>query len=278
MERACPGAREMAHHPGATRTLRNRSAVRSSARQSRRKILDCLHRLYAVRDVARFPQELMSAAEELVPCFNISFDSVNLQTGEATNMFDRPISVLHGEFLARWQSFCHEHPGIAFLKNGGQASVFSITDFITQREFRKTGFYQEFFHPISGTHQLGIILPVPGFVVGMALNRDADFGVYERELMEDLQPHFAQAYQHAQIFTSLQARPETNYEAWRRRGLTLREAQVLEWVAEGKRNAEIATILSIRTRTVGKHVENIFAKLGVETRAAAAAEARRLQS
>jgi DNA-binding CsgD family transcriptional regulator len=53
-------------------------------------------------------------------------------------------------------------------------------------------------------------------------------------------------------------------------GLTRREAEVLAWVREGKTNAEIGIILGTRPRTVAKHLEHIFAKLGVETRIAAA--------
>jgi DNA-binding CsgD family transcriptional regulator len=53
-------------------------------------------------------------------------------------------------------------------------------------------------------------------------------------------------------------------------GLTRREAEVLAWVREGKANAEIGTILGARPRTVAKHLERIFLKLGVETRTAAA--------
>jgi DNA-binding CsgD family transcriptional regulator len=55
--------------------------------------------------------------------------------------------------------------------------------------------------------------------------------------------------------------------------LSPREAQVLAWVAEGKTNGEIAVILDARPRTVAKHLERIFRKLGVETRTAAAAVA-----
>ena len=54
-------------------------------------------------------------------------------------------------------------------------------------------------------------------------------------------------------------------------GLTWREAEVLSWVAQGKTNVEIAAILSISPRTVQKHLERIFVKLGVENRTAAAA-------
>jgi DNA-binding CsgD family transcriptional regulator len=53
-------------------------------------------------------------------------------------------------------------------------------------------------------------------------------------------------------------------------GLTYREAEVLAWVARGKTNEEIGKILSVRPRTVGKHLENIYQKLGVENRTAAA--------
>ena len=52
-------------------------------------------------------------------------------------------------------------------------------------------------------------------------------------------------------------------------GLTERESEVLHWLAEGKSNPEIGIILCASPRTIGKHVEHIFQKLGVETRTAA---------
>lgn len=53
--------------------------------------------------------------------------------------------------------------------------------------------------------------------------------------------------------------------------LTQREKEVLTWVARGKTNEDIGLILHISHRTVQKHLEHVFAKLGVETRTAAAA-------
>lgn len=52
-------------------------------------------------------------------------------------------------------------------------------------------------------------------------------------------------------------------------GLSPRENEVLSWVARGKSNAEIAIILGISPSTAGRHLENIFPKLGVENRYAA---------
>ncbi len=58
--------------------------------------------------------------------------------------------------------------------------------------------------------------------------------------------------------------------------LTSRESEVLLWISRGKSNREIGEILSISPRTVNKHLEQVFVKLGVENRAAAAARAVRL--
>ena len=57
--------------------------------------------------------------------------------------------------------------------------------------------------------------------------------------------------------------------------LTLRESEVLLWISRGKANREIGEILAISPRTVNKHLEQIFVKLGVENRASAAARAVR---
>ena len=53
--------------------------------------------------------------------------------------------------------------------------------------------------------------------------------------------------------------------------LTQRETEVLIWVARGKTNKDIADILGLSPRTVNKHLEHVYVKLGVETRTAAAA-------
>jgi DNA-binding NarL/FixJ family response regulator len=64
--------------------------------------------------------------------------------------------------------------------------------------------------------------------------------------------------------TALDARVRT-----RPAGLTGRECEVLRLVAAGQSNREIATALVISEHTVGRHLQNIFAKLGVSSRAAA---------
>ena len=58
--------------------------------------------------------------------------------------------------------------------------------------------------------------------------------------------------------------------------LTLREAEVLYWLTLGKTNRDISTILNLSPRTVNKHLEQIFQKMGVDNRTSAAVAADRL--
>ena len=61
-------------------------------------------------------------------------------------------------------------------------------------------------------------------------------------------------------------------------GLTRRELEVIEFVAAGKTNREIANELFLSVRTVDRHVSRIFEKLGVKSRAAAASRFERARA
>ena len=67
-------------------------------------------------------------------------------------------------------------------------------------------------------------------------------------------------------------------EPLRKLGLTTRATETLLWLAQGKTNPDIATILGITESTVKKHVQEIFEKLGVETRGAATVRALEILS
>lgn len=113
-------------------------------------------------------------------------------------------------------------------------------------------------------------------LVAIVLNRSKlNFGERDRERLELLRPHLAFLYGHARRATAHeaggasaqpQAPPLPDPAS---SGLTLRERDVLQWLACGKTDADIAALLSISPRTVHKHLEHIYVKLGVETRTAA---------
>jgi DNA-binding CsgD family transcriptional regulator len=101
-------------------------------------------------------------------------------------------------------------------------------------------------------------------LVSFVFNRaGSGFRARELELAEAVRPHLANLYR---LGGGIPRAAETP--------LTAREREVLEWVAAGKTNRDIAAILGAKPRTIEKHLERIYEKLGVETRTAAAARAR----
>lgn len=76
------------------------------------------------------------------------------------------------------------------------------------------------------------------------------------------------------LFRLSGAQEEGQEEALRHSfGLTQRESEVLLWIARGKSNKDIGDILGLSPRTVNKHLEQVYTKLGVENRASAAIKA-----
>lgn len=92
-----------------------------------------------------------------------------------------------------------------------------------------------------------------------------------------LQLHFIAQLEHDEYLLRLVEGEAGNDQTVLKQKLmvTEREAEVLLWVAHGKSNRDIGEILNLSPRTVNKHLEQIYAKLGVENRASATALAVR---
>lgn len=133
--------------------------------------------------------------------------------------------------------------------------------------------------PIGPDYVLAVpLLHTPQTLVSVVLNRRSrDFDERDRERLDLLRLHLAFLYRHARKLAAAPAAtappaawPETPAPEIGGGGLTLRESQVMHWVGCGKTDAEVAALLSISPRTVQKHLEHVYVKLGVETRTAAA--------
>lgn len=140
--------------------------------------------------------------------------------------------------------------------------VLRLSDLLTRRERRTLAWNAVVWEPLGIDDALWLWLPAgPGRSRSVYLERSGkNYTDREVTLFSLLRPHLV--------------RFRANAEARRRfdghRGMTPREAEVLGWIAHGKTNNEIAGLLFISTHTVRKHVENIFEKLDVRTRTAAA--------
>ena len=247
-------------------------------------LLDAVHRLYLPVEPGDFPAHLFAVLAELLPGTVSSIDFVDLASGQAESHIARDLAApeMHGQLQESVKRYIWQNPILTHLGKDPRA-VIQPTDCISQRQFRRTDLYHHVFRATGMEYQIVGGLAWPGRHAGFTLNRDKsrNFSAREVELIRRLRPHVERAYAVARRLDALRRRLETPTAArvpatgvharLLARGLTGREVEVLHWVAEGKRDGEIALILGISVRTVHRHVTHVLAKLGVETRTAAAA-------
>jgi len=140
--------------------------------------------------------------------------------------------------------------------------VFRLSDHLTRRQRRFLTYDAIVWRPHGIDDALRLWLPAEqGRSRSIYLERGGkNYTNRELILFSLLRPHLVR----------MRANAEARRRFDRHKGMTPREAEVLGWISRGKTNREIATLLFISPHTVRKHIENIFEKLGVRTRTAAA--------
>jgi len=140
------------------------------------------------------------------------------------------------------------------------------SDFFSDRQFRDQPLYTDAYRPFGLDNHLCIPLMREGAAaIHFSVQRHggADFTERDRAVIARLQPHLVTARLLALERPAGAVGSPSGFQAL---GLTPRECDVFHWLVEGKRNAEIATILRLQVQTVKGHVAAIFQKLHVENR------------
>lgn len=221
----------------------------------------------ATQNGSPFGGELLDALLEAIPALNV--DYVEWKFHEAPSFeIARPYDIWpEQEGVAELMATaCGSYP-LREVAHSTSVEPLRITDILSTRAFRKTVCYTAM-RPFGVEHELKLWLPAPpGHSRCFAFARDPgrDFSDRDVALLRLVRPHLA--------------RLRTRWErAPRPARLTERECDVLELVAQGLTNREIAARLFISSGTVRKHLEHVYRKLGVRTRAGAVATAFRTAS
>jgi DNA-binding CsgD family transcriptional regulator len=145
-----------------------------------------------------------------------------------------------------------------------------IGELLPESRFHSTPLYNDYYRVIRIDHVMAVPIHVDRrYLVSFVLNRSRrGFSDRDRERLEIMRPHLGNLYR-----LSIAADRHWMPPAALPDSLTPRERDVLRWVAAGKTDRDIGAILEISPRTVHKHLQHIYEKLGVETRTAAAMRA-----
>jgi DNA-binding CsgD family transcriptional regulator len=229
-----------------------------------RGALDALHAIgetglgreaFARRGLERLPRLVSSELTTLSVC--------NLETGHRSVVSDSPGSISRREIEVFDRHF-YEHPLVREHGRNLRAVTRRIEELMPESEFRRTPLYNDYYRVIRIDHVMAVPIHVDRrFLVSFVLNRRRrGFSDRDRARLEIIRPHLGSLYR---LSVAAGRVPDTDMAE----SLTPREQDVLRWLAAGKTDRDIAAILEISPRTVHKHLQHVYEKLGVETRTAA---------
>jgi len=193
----------------------------------------------------------------------------DLDSGHRSVVSDRPGAISPRQ-IEVFDRYFYEHPLVRDHGRNPRAVTRRIDDLVPASEFERTPLFNDYYRPIRIDHAMAMPIHVDRkLLVSFVFNRSkCGFSDRDRACLEVIRPHLGHLYRLTRALEDARHAPAPDRTA-SDLPLTEREREVLHWLAGGKTDRDIAEILGISPRTVHKHLQRIYEKLGVETRTAA---------
>jgi DNA-binding CsgD family transcriptional regulator len=242
------------------------------------RVLSFVGDVAGLLDLAEFRDGLFAALRAELPCDYISLNQISPDPEWVWGIVDPPIAA---EYHATFTRLALQNPLAERHLRTRDGRPLRISDVTTPEQFHATDIYREFYAPLRIEHQMAFTLPsTRRYVLAIALSRQQrDFTDLERDFVALARPHLIQAYRNALEVAGLSSSPGGSLthgpdeRALQVLGLTPSQARVLSRLAIGRSGPDIAADLQIAPRTVHKHLQRIYQKLGVQNRSTAALKA-----
>lgn len=225
-----------------------------------RQILDLLREAATVDGTVPFTKPVLDVLRRLVPCDVVAYhERPHPKAGRAIVFSGEPRGPVTPEVAAAHRPL--EHQDLLAPTPGAR----KFSDLFSRAEFHRLEHYQEVAHPLGVEDMFRLWLDPHGDAEArLEFDRpDRRFRERDRDVLDLLRPHLEQFRRNALRRRRVSANGAES--------LTPREVEILDLVAEGCTNVAVARILWIAPKTVGKHLENAYEKLGVHTRTGAVA-------
>jgi DNA-binding CsgD family transcriptional regulator len=216
-----------------------------------------------------------------VACELATLSLCDLKSGRR-RVIGGPAGVIGATERAAFDRHFREHPLVRYHGGKRGAGTRRISDSWSMSQFRRTALYAEYYLVIGIDHVVALPLHIDDdTLVSLVLNRRGrDFSDRECLWLDMVGVPLARLYRRTvreqqwrerlrQLQPLLGDECERSVSPGVQDRLTEREREVLRWLAAGKTDRDIADLVHCSHRTVQKHLQRIYVKLGVETRTAA---------
>jgi DNA-binding CsgD family transcriptional regulator len=229
-------------------------------------------RLVDLDEPAGFTAALLPGLADLVGCDIATHTEFEPGPAPDFRYRDHPAGSITKDVLDAFIRNFSRHPLATYYQRTGDGRALRMSDFLSAAEFHRGDLYHECYRPRPTEHVLAIHLPTPNrSVSAFTLNRArGEFTDTERDLLDLLRRPLAVAQSRMRVRHAAARALVITSPGWAG-VLTEREFEVLEQVALGHTSVAIGRMINCSARTVSKHLEHIYRKLGVTNRAAAVA-------
>ncbi len=220
-----------------------------------------------------FPARVISVVSALARADSYSYNHIG-STGLLDVLIEPADIVSFPDAVPVFEQHLPQHPILRHYQDTGDSGARRVSDFLSDRQFRALALYREFYRRTGTNYQMTIAVPLAGdSLLAIALNREhRDFTDEDAGLIDLLRPHIAQAAAIADVLS--QPLPAGLPGPDGAPLLTARQSSILQLVAAGQADRQIARTLGISTRTVHAHLQNVYRALGVSSRTEALARLR----
>jgi DNA-binding CsgD family transcriptional regulator len=241
----------------------------------------CLDAVHAVGEDSGGLDGFLRAGVERLPRL-IASDLTHVSVCDLDSGKRAVVSDVPGAISRRDQETFNRHfnanPLVLEHGRNPRASTVRISDLVAERDFRCSPLYDEYYRAVGIDYVMALPIHVEGReLVSFVFNRTgSDFTDRDRACAEAIRPLLGDLYRMARQLDSARAAwgvPQGAGQGASGPPFTAREGEVLQWLAAGKTDKDIGTILGISPRTVHKHLQSVYEKLGVECRTAAVVRA-----
>lgn len=223
--------------------------------------------VHATPSLAQLPGNLLHVLRLVVSGDIAVVDWRGVEAMAEATAYD-PRGSIPAEINAAVHRYLHQNP--LYLQRRGAPR--SISDVLSRQAWHRTELYAEAYGRLGQEDGLALDVPLArdGVLTLNMTRARRGFRDAERIGLRLIEPHVQACWQRLRAQERLRAAVAAHGDAATER-LTAREREVLLWIANGLRNQQIAAQLGIRPATVKRHLENLYAKLGVAGRADARA-------
>ncbi|MCP2248055.1 helix-turn-helix transcriptional regulator [Lentzea aerocolonigenes] len=252
--------------------------MREIAAKDLRRVLDLVHAVHENTTSTVLPQQVLAGVASLVGCDSACYVRLDPATEQVTILADEPF----GGDIGRRPEFAQvvrEHPVLHAYQAGliARNTSVALSDLADRHQLSRLRLYQDFQRPARIAEQLfSVVVTGRSHSTALAFHRGRrGVRARDRSLADLFSRHLAHAERQRDRVGRLTAalRTLTRHDEGLARArpllddLTARERDVVEHLAAGLTDREIAGSLGISPRTAGKHLQSIYAKLGVVNRA-----------